>query len=202
MRENVRGSYVCGDIEVFYRFPDGGERILLRRRNLVLYSAQDLLAKAVAGQQLINGMYMVFTNGVVPSDVIPPERRANWYQTTASAPPMGFVRVPLVGAPSFDAIEPSRYLNNIVSFTAIADNNVCVPATGNEIQDGVSKFFGVALAWLAPAFAQDVLFSAANFRDTTGADYYLKIPNAQVGTRWIVTFHPCGGGSSEGSSSL
>ena len=127
---------------------------------------------------------------------MPPERLASWYATTGSVAPMGFVRVPLIGTPAYATTDAGRYVNNRVSFTAISDGRVCVPDTGNEMTDGVSKFYGAALAYLGDTYAQDVLFSAVNFVDTTGAESYLKIPNAQLGVRWFLSFYPNAGGSS------
>jgi hypothetical protein len=198
MREPV-GLYVYGDVEIFLRRPGQPDETLQRRKNLVLYSAYDLLAKAAGGQQLVNGMYLAYSNDAVPADVVPPERRASWYSTTGSVAPLGFVRVPLIGEPAYASTDATRYLNNRVSFTAISDGRVCVPVSGNELTDGVSKFYGAALIWLGATYAQDVLFSAVNFKDATGADYYLKIPNGQVGVRWFLSFYPSAaiGSSSE-----
>jgi len=196
IREPV-GLYVVGDVEIFLRRPGQPDEVLQRRKNLVLYSAYDLIAKAVGGEQIVNGMYLEFSNdATVPADDIPPERQASWYPATGSVPPLGFVRVPLVGEPAYASTDPTRYLNNRVSFTAISDGRVCVPARGNEMTDNVTKFYGAALAYLGNAYTNDVLFSAVNFHDAVGTDYFLKIPNAQVGVRWFLSFYGSSGGSS------
>lgn len=187
VREHVP-VHIVGSLEAFYRL-NGVERPIARRCNQVLYSSRDLIAMAMAGKQSLNGMYLAYTNGAVPADSVPPERLASWYHTTGSTGPMGFVRVPLIGEPLFRSTDANHYANNQIVLTAVSDDRVVIPTAQNAIQDGVTKWYGGALAWLAAGYAGDVLFSAVNFGDTIGAPSILQIPHAQVGLRWTVTFY-------------
>ena len=200
VREHVP-VYIVGDLEVFYR-RGRREEIVLRRCNQVLYSSRDLLAMAMAGQQSLNGMYLAYTNGAIPTDPVPPERLASYYTTTGSAGKAGFVRVPLVGEPLFKSTNPGLYRNNQIILTAISDNNTVIPTAENGIVDGVTQWYGGALGWLAPVYANDVLFSAVNFNDTIGSPSIPQIIHAAVGLRWTLTFYytnPVPGSSSSSS---
>jgi len=179
---------IAGELTVFYRFPlPGGEyrdETLFTEKNTVVNSAADILAKAVAGQLTLNGMYFPFTNGLVSEPPVPVERTADHYHTLGSISPKGFVRAPTLAEPSFRSTDTSKFNNNQIILVAISDTNVVVPDPGNELIDGVSQFYGSALLALDPdSFLQDILFSADNFVSPVP-----KIPNAQIGVRWRVTF--------------
>ncbi len=154
--------------------------------NMLLYSGYDILAKVLAGDPgyTVNGMYIQYYNGVPSAPVISKSRTPAYY--TALTSPDGVCRVKTVADPSFKATSPS-YSFNKAGFTAITDGSTLAGAT---IQDGVSNFYSIALAAIPDINDQsrDVLFSAANIVDGTGAlAPILKVANSQVGFKWEIT---------------
>ncbi len=184
----LHSKYGC--IELF-TLKDGIEKVFLKKDNLILNSGMDLLAKAIAGQQFINGMYIAYSNAASPLNESSPtaDRTANYYQTTGSDATKSFMRVPMLADPSF-AVTDVIYNNNRASFTAITDGVVAVPLAGNEITPGVSKVYGAALSWLDPLdMVNDVLYSAVTFADDPAVlDEVTIVAGAQVGVRWSQSF--------------
>jgi len=175
---------VVGDIELFYRYSNRDE-IVLKRKNVILNSAADVIAKALAGQFQINGMYLAYENSTpVTEDTPPKERTALYYQSTGSTDPRGFNRVATIAQPSFSSTD-SIYNNNKVTFVAISDGQVAIADGSNGVEDGTSQYYGAALAYLDPDdLNNDVLYSAVTFADLDAADEYEKIAGAQFGIRW------------------
>jgi hypothetical protein len=191
---------IRGHIEVFLRYPiykGWYDRTLYSQKNTIVNSSVDILAKAAVAEELVlNGMYFAFTNGVVSEAPVPPERTANYYQTTGSVSPKGFVRVPTIAEPSFGTSDPVKFAHNRVVVVAVSDTNVVVPDFGNSVTDNVSKFYGAGLLALDPnSFTDDILFSAVNFDSPL-----TKVANAQIGVRWTLTFNPTEAESSSSSS--
>ena len=179
-----------GDIE-FFVINEGKEEILFRKKNLILNSGMDLLAKCLAGEAKINGMYIAYSNAASPLNESSPtvDRTANYYQTTGSDATKGFMRVPMLAAPAYSSTD-AIYNNNKVSFTAVSDGEVAVPVAGNEITPGTSKVYGAALAFLDPSgLSGDVLYSSVTFADDpTVLDEVTITAGSQVGVRWAQSF--------------
>ena len=188
--DNHKGPYL-GEIEVFLR-KDGKDTVILSKKNLIVNTGMDLLAKAAAGLQSINGMYIAYSNGGSPVNAASPDvtRTANYYQTIGSDAATGFMRVPLAAVPSFNTSDGLTYNNNKVTFIAISDGNVAVPVSGNEITDGVSIVFGAGLIFQDPDdLANDVLYSSVVFADLVGViDELTVLAGAQIGIRWSQSF--------------
>ena len=190
--ENKYNYPVRGDITIFQRSIVGGEindTDIHSQSNLVVNTAADVMALAVAGQASINGMYMAYENSVPPIVETTPlvTRAASYYHTTGSTNPKGFVRVPTISQPSFVASDP-KYNGNQITFVGISDSNVVILDAGNAVADGTSQFYGAALLFLDPAgYANDILFSAVTF-DDIGPSEFEKIAGAQLGVRWTLTF--------------
>lgn len=187
---NIREDFtacVKGSIELF-RTTGSVETTLLRSNNVVLNSGMDVAARALAGDIRINGMYMAYENSVPPITEATPAvtTTAMYYQTAGSTDPRGFIRVPTIATASFAATQLA-YNTNKVTFVAISDGSVAIPDGGNTVQDGVSQFYGAALAYLADDLADDILFSAISFKDI-GPVQFEKIAGAQVGIRWSIWF--------------
>lgn len=185
--ENMQPG-IRGDIEVFYRYPDREETVL-KKKNVILFSAADVITKALAGQLAINGMYLAYENSAPPiaEDTPPQERTALYYQSTGSTDPRGFNRVSTVAQASFDSTE-ANYNNNKVTFVSISDGEVAIADGGNAVADGTSQYYGAALAYLDPSdLNNDILFSAVTFADLGGPSEFEKIAGAQIGVRWSIT---------------
>ena len=180
-------DFVQGEIEVLQIHADGTEELLLRKKNMILNSGSDLVAKAVAGELHINGMYLVYRNGAdakfpVSATLTP----ADFAVLPAGS---GFVRVPTIsraGYTSSDII----YSHNQVQFTAVSDSNPVFPSGGNTITDGVTMFYGAALAFIAPGTdsTKDVLMASSHFEYQAAPIEYVKIAGAQIAVRWTLTF--------------
>ena len=178
-----------GELEVFRLFSNGKEQPLLHKKNLVVNSGMDLLAKAISGNKFINGMYMAYENSAPP--IIEPSPQLTdtiaLYQGAGSTDPKGFVRVPTIANPSFSASDV-QYNTNKVTFVGISDGQVAIADGGNTVQDGVSQFYGAALVYLDPTLlADDILFASVIFGDS-GPSEFEQIAGAQIGIRWSVYF--------------
>lgn len=190
---NIREGHklpVKGEIELFYLFPRGRTQRIMRQRNVILDSGMDIAARALAGDINVNGMYMAYDNSAPPIAEPTPAvtTTALYYQTTGSTDPRGFVRVPTIAMPAF-APTDTQYNTNKATFVAISDGNVAIPDGGNTVQDGVSQFYGAALAYLDPDdMADDILFSAISFKDIGTPTEFEKIAGAQIGIRWSIWF--------------
>jgi len=181
---------VKGEIELFHLFPGGRIKHLHTQRNVILNSGMDIDARALAGDIHVNGMYMAYENSAPPIAEPTPAitTTALYYQTTGSTDPRGFVRVPTIANPAFSPTD-TQYNTNKVTFVAISDGNVAIPDGGNTVQDGVSQFYGAALAYLDPDdLADDILYSAISFKDIGTPTEFEKIAGAQIGIRWAIWF--------------
>jgi len=188
--EKVVAPY--GRVEVFQKDRQTGyETIVYNGDNIILNTGRDLLAQALSGGKAVNGMYFPYTNAAVAEAAVPVNRTVNYYHTTGSTNPKGFTRAPLSGPPAFDTSNPSVFNTNQVIFTAVSNNTTVIVDPGNELTDNVSNFYGAVLCYLDPnpaLYANDIAFSAINFPDVGGPTEVLKLPNVQVGVRWIITF--------------
>lgn len=188
-KDGVRGG-MRGEIEVFRRL-NNQDTLLFRRSNLIVNSGMDLLAAALSGSQFVNGMYMLFENtaGAAPTTSPDVALTAPDLQT-AAVDPFGLVRVATLSEAGFDTTDDTLYSSNKVVFVAISD--LVNPITGGaDVTDGLSQFYGAALAYLDPDDLEaDILFSAVTFNDLEGGvlPQIEKIAGAQVGIRWSVFF--------------
>lgn len=185
---NDKSPVVHGMVELFKIFGGMCYVTLKHSHNVVLNSGADIMAKAVAGELKINGMYFGYDNSGTPyTDPTPPvERMASFYHSPGAGT-MNFVRVPTLAMASYTSTDPA-YNGNKVQFVAITDGVGVLPGAGNMLTEGVSQFYGAALAWLDPDnYENDVLFSAVSFHDL-GSDHFIKIANAQLGIRWSLIF--------------
>jgi len=178
---------VHGVIELFL-VQAGRETVLLRKKNTIVNSGMDLLAKALAGELLVNGMYLAYDNNVVPyTDPTPPEERTASFYHSVGGGTRNFVRVPTLSQPSY-TVTADKYNNNKTLFVAISAGAGVLSGAGNVLTDGLSNFYGAGLLWLhATDYEQDILFSAVSF-DDLGTPQYTKIAGAQFGIRWGIYF--------------
>jgi hypothetical protein len=189
--QETYNNKLVGHIEVFV-LQDGVETVLLSRKNLIVDSGMDLLAKAVSGKAYINGMYIAYSNAASPLNESSPtvDRSALYYQTTGSDATKSFMRVALAAEPTITSSDALTYNGNKASFIAIGDGNVAVPIPGNEITPGTSLVYGAALVYMDPDdMANDVMYAAVTFADLIGVLEEVPIvAGAQVGIRWAQTF--------------
>lgn len=186
---NIR-KHVRGEIELF-SVRDGGEETLLKRSNVILNGGADLLAMALAGEKIVNGMYFAYDNFNPPfaDTTPPPERTASFYHDIGAGETRGLIRVPTIARPSFESTE-GIYNGNKVSFTAITTGGPAVTGGFNDLLDNVSDFWGAGLGWLDPEddITKDVLFSAVTFADLGGPTHFTKLAGAELGLRWSIIF--------------
>jgi len=169
----------------------GHERQIIGHSNKIVRTGMGVLARALAGARYINGMYLAYTNGVVDTSPVGYDYTAGWFQTVWNSSERGFVRVPLAAQPAYRTSDATLFDENRVGFTSISTGVVAIPVAGNEIQDNITKFCMGGLTWLSPdGYGSDVLFAAVAFEEPTGSDNFslTKLPNAQIGMRWTITF--------------
>jgi len=179
---------VQGTIELFRVIGKCAYVNLAQSHNVILNSGADIMAKAVAGDLSINGMYFAYDNSGTPyTDPTPPvERTASFYHSVGAGT-RNFVRVPTLARATYASTDPA-YNGNKVQFVALTDGVGVLSGAGNVLTDGVSQFYGAALAWLDPDnYENDILFSAVSFADL-GSAHFAKIANAQLGIRWSLIF--------------
>jgi hypothetical protein len=192
--EISEGLKIIGEVEVFWKHPDGREDVVARRRNTILNSGMDLVAKALAGESLVNGMYFAYDNGWSTSTqhhTTPPvTRTAAFYHDDGGSPLTGtlnFIRVATLARPAYEATS-AEFNGNRTVFVAVTSGAGVLSGTSNVLTDGTSDFYGAALAWLHPTdYQQDVLFSAVAF-DDSGPATFEKVAGAQLGLRWGIHF--------------
>lgn len=179
---------VVGEIEVFQRFK-GVDYILYKKKNVILNSGMDLLAKALGGERLVNGMYFAYDNSLSPfTDVTPPVSRAASFYHSDGGGYRNFDRAATLAQPSYSTTS-TDFNNNKVTFVAITTGEGVLSGVNNVLTDGTSQFYGAALAWLHPSdYQQDELFSAVTFADI-GPTHFEKITGAQIGIRWGIYFN-------------
>jgi len=179
---------IIGEIDLFLRRPGQPDDIILRKKNTILNSGMDLAARALAGQQFVNGMYFAYDNdSPAYTDLTPPvERTASFYHSDGGGT-RNFDRAGTLAQPSFAATDV-QYNGNKATFVAITTGAGQLAGVGNVLTDGTSQFYGAALAWLHPTdYQQDILFSAVSF-DDFGPAQFEKIAGAQLGIRWGIYF--------------
>lgn len=188
--DNFKSINMRGDIEIFMRKGDE-DIILFNKKNIIVDSGMEILARAIAGDLHINGMYLAYTNGASGVQPSPDKSRtADYYQTTASDSERGFMRVPTISEATFDSTDPARYNVNRASFIGLSDNLPAIPVAGNEIQAGTSKVYGAALAFLDPEdMTKDILYASVLFQDEANVvDEFPVIAGALIGVRWKQKF--------------
>jgi len=185
MKMRSKGPQVQGRVEIFHVYPNGDKHTVFRGKNTIVNSGSDILAKALAGELAVNGMYLRYFNGAGPvaSATIPATRTATYYHNLAADE--GIVRVATLAEPSYASSDETTYDNNNVVFVSITDSNTI----GAALTDGLSNFFQAALVVLdSDDYTDDILFSAAFFLSSGSVVLVPKIANAQVGVRWTVSF--------------
>lgn len=186
--EISEGLKIIGEIEVFWKHPDGREDVVARRRNTILNSGMDLVAQALAGESLVNGMYFAYDNAASPfSDSSPPVTRTASFYHDDGAGTLNFIRVATLARPSYEATS-AAFNGNRTVFVAVTSGAGVLSGASNVLTDGTSDFYGAALAWLHPTdYQQDVLFSSVAF-DDSGPATFEKVAGAQLGLRWGIHF--------------
>jgi hypothetical protein len=162
--------------------------VVARRRNTILNTGMDLVAQALAGESLVNGMYFAYDNAASPiTDSSPPvERTASFYHDDGAGT-LNFIRVATLARPSYEATS-AAFNGNRTVFVAVTSGAGVLSGAGNVLTDSTSDFYGAALAWLHPTdYQQDVLFSAVAF-DDSGPATFEKVAGAQLGLRWGIHF--------------
>ena len=157
------------------------------RRNTILYSGADVLAKCLPGDWKVGYMYLEYKNLADPSDPITPPAydRSDgiaYYNGLSGSPDTDFLRIPITILPTYSA-SGADYNNNQVSLYTMSEGTAGF--FGKLFNESVnSAVFGAALV-AAPDPAdqsQDVVFS----RIYAGIDKVLKEPGMQVGVQWMI----------------
>lgn len=154
----------------------GSSELVVDKKNKILYSGADLMAKALAGVRYahISHMYVGYKTTSDISGFTPPEIDKEYtnqfidYNTSETFEDLGFLRLPLAHFPTY--LNTTNYENNTVIFTTSVTASAS-PATDASAEfhdssdDSPSYLYELALvAALDPtSMSQDLLFSRANF---------------------------------------
>lgn len=144
-----------GFLKIWQSHPETGEsKLILEKRNTILYEGSDLLAKALGATANtgISHMYLGYSNNDTNPDSDYTISKSD--SVFVKSAERGYLRVPLTFPASFTKSD-SSYDNNIVAFTILINNaaSYVVPSSAT-LSVGVpqSKFFEAGLvAALDPA---------------------------------------------------
>lgn len=135
-----------GFIKIWKSSPITGEsQLLVDKKNTILYSGSDLLAKSLGGQvnTKISHMYLGYSNNVsVPDNTYVISKSNGAFVKDGDR---GYLRVPLTFPASY--LTEDNYANNIVVFTVLINNASGFVVSGSAtLTNSTSKFFEIALA--------------------------------------------------------
>lgn len=176
-----------------YLFDSAGVPIrMVERKNLILFSGADVMARVLGGQAdyKVAAMYMEFKNLADPNDPITPpayDRTGGiaYYNGLASSPDTDFLRIPLELNPALGS-SGVDYESNQVTFFGISEGTTGFH--GKPFNAAVnSAVYGGALIATPDQDdqAQDVVFSRAY----AGIDKILKSNGFQIGITWTIQFN-------------
>lgn len=139
----------------------GKTKLIVDKRNLILYSGANVLSNALSGvpNSAINYFYVSYNNsGSFSPPVID---LADSNPITSYTTPFGFLRLPLSFSPSYSSAP--NYTNNTSFYTTQVSS--ATAAGGAAFISGTSSIFECALINAAnPSnIAQDTVFSRINF---------------------------------------
>jgi hypothetical protein len=174
-------KYAKGQIEYSYVYPDGRWELIHSQPNLITNEGSDVMAKALAGQLTVNGMYLVFRNDSGATPIVADKTNTADTYATPSAN-RSFCRVTAMGLPIFTA-SGADYQTNKVEFLAVTDGTSFYPSV--PVTDGTSVFYHSALMAL-PDYTDQSLDKIFSCSDLSVA--ITKIAGAQIGIRWTITF--------------
>jgi hypothetical protein len=137
-----------GFIKIWQSNPETGEsKLVLEKRNTILYDGSDLLAKALGAQANtgISHMYLGYSNNDTNPDSDYTIAKNN--PVFVKSAERGYLRVPLTFPASFTKSD-NNYGNNIVAFTVLINNaaSYVVPSSATlSTGSPQSKFFEAGL---------------------------------------------------------
>ena len=184
-----------GGISVFsYNMATKKIAKMVNRKNLILYSGADILARALSGTPgwFVNTIYIEYQNLASPSDspVIPAYDRTvpsgiGYYNGLGASPNGDFLRVPLLTNPLLSSSDPTNYNANQIAFFALSEG--ATGFFGKLFNPSVNScVIGGALiaAPVVDEQSSDVVFS----RTYLTPDKILLQSGYQIGLNWILQF--------------
>ena len=147
--------------------------------NMIVNEASDILANALSGDAIVNGMYLCFENSDTTNYVESKNNDASYYGNEATD--RGIVRVSTLGDPIFSTTE-DKYSANRITFIGVTDGSSMF---SSSVQDGSSVFYHSALVAISDIENQssDKIFSCGNLSTPI-----TKIAGSQIGIKWTITF--------------
>lgn len=169
---------IKGYLELF-KVTDHSWSSLGGKHNMLVDGAADIMAKALAGERTVNGVYLAYRNdpGAV-SYQASSSNDAAYYAT--EEPDRGFVRIHTFGVPLVKIPAPGGGGAQI-TFLGVTDGTFFFP--GTPVVDGVSVFNHSALVSMVEDGDQedDMVFSCVDM-----AVPVTKMAGANLGARWTV----------------
>jgi hypothetical protein len=172
----------------FFSYDPKTNRIgkVIERRNLIVYSGADVLARLLAGQPKYapNAMYLEFKNtggSSVPAPSYGRGLATEYYQTLASD--VDFLRIPLMVTPFLSASD-NNYKNNQVTYFATSQGVAGAKAISPLPFNTNSVVYGAALVAMPDLndVSQDVVFS----RVYTEIGSIQKEVGHEIGVTWTI----------------
>lgn len=160
-----------GFIKIWQTDPtNGASTLLVDKKNTILYTGADILARAVAGLpgSRISHFYVSYTNAVSRTPLPVSRTPTPYLAVNASPGGYGYGSVPLTLPPSF-LKSGSDYNNNISVFTIMIPSTASVQSQlGLNFTNGV-KIFEASLvaATTSPPSGTDPVFSRVQFNPVT-----------------------------------
>lgn len=134
-----------GFIKIWGHNPKTGEsKILINKKNTILYKGSDVLAKALGGVEnaAISHMYFGYSgDSGTPGDDYAITKSID---TFTAAQPLGYLRVPLTFPASFTSSD-DVYGGNMVVFTVVINSPDAYQVSGSQTLDDTCDFYELAL---------------------------------------------------------
>ena len=193
------GRDASGIVRMFSFDPKTGRIIkMVVRKNLILFSGADILAKLLSGDNTfrIATMYMEFKNLASPGDPVPIpsfDRSGGiaYYNGLLASSDLDFIRIPLQIAPTFSSSDETTYEDNKVTFIGVSEGTVGFH--GKAFGPGSnSAVYGAGLVSSPDPDDQslDRVFSRVYAGGVSGwSDPIEKEAGTQIGVTWTIRFN-------------
>lgn len=178
---NYEKDYFGGPVELGYYKNGIFTPEVIKPKNLVLYGAQDILGKLIAGDTdyLIKTSYFEFINDPAIPSVTPTESEGQSYYDGLTSP-QDFIRSSIISQGETEGSDADHDSNVATLFAVTSGSSGVNGVTFNNS----SNVYGAALvASPTGVFSGDIVFARVYF-DTA----LPKMTNSQIAVKWTITF--------------
>jgi hypothetical protein len=185
MTENYK--QYTGKVKIWKLF-DNTRELHQENNNLVVYTAADVLAGLISGDESykISGMYLDFKNLTSSGDPVPtttPTLATKALDLRSVSNPLDIMRFALVSSPSLESTDSAKYEKNSVTFFGATSGSLGY--NGRTFSSSVnSAAYGAGLVAM-PDFndaTQDILFARV------ALSKLLVVTGMRIGVEWQINF--------------